>query len=444
MNVRHFPARLVAGALALASTPALAGMGTIASSYGLLPGDVASAQALSLFNADAAAVHYNPASLVADPRGELTVGMGYVDHQVEADSLGGTAPVQRQGELLAIDESRSTLLGLKTNLSSLTKVEHPLYFGLMLGVEKYGREMLAFNSGTSTGGQSFRYGKQPLFLAAGGGMQLLPGLDGGLAFRVTLQSSARLTGQTDLAGNSQYEQLDVVAEPKMTPVVGLGIDWARLGCGDGDCAPGRWRTALAWRAASTAETRVNANVVIPGTIPPPGLDIALATLDSYQPETASLGLQYQGERVRVALTGEWQRWSALGEEFRDDTIRDQANLRFRDIVIPRLGAEWRVGEAWRLTTGIAYEESVLDSDRSLDVNYLDNDRYLLGLGASVEVRDPPVLAYPVRLELGYQLQWLKDRSFLLTSTQSGGTAPYEALETRGQVHVLVGSLTMKF
>lgn len=442
MNVRYFPARFLAGSLALASTPAMAAMGNIASSYGLLPGDVASAQGLSLFNPEVAAVYYNPASLTLDPRGELTTGMSFVDHQVEAESLGGSAPMVRSGELLAIDESRQTLLGLKTNLSSLTKVEHPLYFGLMLGVEKYGREMLAFQSGTSNSGQYFRYGRQPLFLAAGGGTRLLPGVDGGLSFRVTLHSNAVLTGQSDLAGNTQYEQLDVSAKPKMTPVVGLNIDWAQAFCGD-DCGPGRWSSALAWRDASNTKTTVDANVVIPGTIPPPGLTLAIATIDSFQPETLTGGLQYKGERVRVALAAEWQRWSALDGELAEDAVRDQANLRFKDILIPRLGAEFRVDDTWRLTAGVAWEPSALESDRSLDVNYLDNDRLLVGLGASAEFQDPWIFAYPLRLDFGYQLQMLQEREFLLTSSQASSN-PYETLRTSGQVHVLMGSLTLKF
>ncbi|MCC2638512.1 MAG: outer membrane protein transport protein (OMPP1/FadL/TodX) [Moraxellaceae bacterium] len=445
MNFQALPGRCLAGALALAVTPAFAGMGNIAASYGLMPGDVASAQALSLFNPEVAAVYYNPAALAADPRGELTLGLTYVDHQVEAQSQGGAMPVNRQGDLLDIDPSRQTLIGLKTNLSSLTKVEHPLYFGLMLGVEKYGREMLAFNSGTSTGGQYFRYDRQPLFLTAGGATNLWRGIDGGLSFRVTLQSSASLSGQSDLAGNTRYEQLDVSAEPKLTPIVGSNINWGRTLCPDqADCALNRWDSALSWRAASNTETRVNANVVIPGTIPSPGLNLAIATIDSYQPETVSAGLQYKGDRLRVGITGEWQRWSRLEGEFQDDTVRDQANLRFKDILIPRLGAELRVNDTYRLMAGVAWEESALESDRSLDVNYLDNDRYVIGLGASAEFRDPWILAFPVRLDFGYQLHLLQTRTFRLTSSQVNSGNPYEALETGGEVHVFMGSMTLKF
>lgn len=50
-------ARSVAAAIALtASVPALAGMGNTANTYGLFPVDVGTAQALSMFNAQASAL----------------------------------------------------------------------------------------------------------------------------------------------------------------------------------------------------------------------------------------------------------------------------------------------------------------------------------------------------------------------------------------------------
>jgi len=48
------------------------------------------------------------------------------------------------------------------------------------------------------------------------------------------------------------------------------------------------------------------------------------------------------------------------------------------------------------------------------------------------------------MDVGYQLHLLKDREFELTSSQVNGGAPYETLETGGTVHVLAGSLTLKF
>lgn len=436
--------RLLAGAVALASSPVFAGMGSLASTYGILPSDVASAQALSLFNSDVSAVFYNPAYLTADPRGELTTGLGYIDHSIEANSQGGSAPLNRDGEILPIDPSKQTLIGLKTNLSSLTKVEHPLYLGVMIGVEKYGKQMLAFQSATSTQGQSFQYGRQPLFLTVGGGTRLMRGVDGGFALRVMLQADATLTAQSDLAGNTQYEVLNVNAKPTLRPILGLNVDWGQALCPENDCWLRGWETAAAYRAASNSGTSVNANAVIPGTIPPPGLTLAIKTMDSYQPDTYSVGLQYKGERFRAGLTGEWQQWSDLGDELQEDTIKDQANLSFKDILIPRLGVEFRLNDTYAVTGGVAFEPAVLESDRSLDVNYLDNDRYIIGLGASATIKEPWVFAYPVRLDFGYQLHLLQDRTFQLTSSQINNGAPYETLQTGGTVNVFVGSLTLKF
>ena len=319
------------------------------------------------------------------------------------------------------------------------------FLGIMLGVEKYGREMLAYNTSTSTGGQYFRYGRQPLFLTAGGATNLWRGIDGGLAFRVTLQSTASLSGQSDLAGNTQYEQLNVSSAPKLTPILGGNINWGRTLCPDeANCALNRWDSSLTWRASSNTQTRVNANVVIPGTVPPPGLNLAISTIDSYQPEAYSAGLQYKGDSVRVGLTGEWQRWSKLEDDLRHDTVRDQANLHFKDVFIPRIGADYKLDDVFHVTGGLAYEKSALVSDRSLDVNYLDNDRFIVGLGGGAEIQDPPVLAFPVRFDFGYQLQMLKKRDFLLTSSQVNNGNPYETLQSSGFVHVFTGSMTMKF
>ncbi|WP_306377548.1 hypothetical protein [Alcanivorax hongdengensis] len=76
MMIPHWCRRAAAGLLVSSlSVPAFAAMGNTASTYGLLPADVASAQGLSLFNTRASALYYNPAYLTRDSRGELTVGL---------------------------------------------------------------------------------------------------------------------------------------------------------------------------------------------------------------------------------------------------------------------------------------------------------------------------------------------------------------------------------
>lgn len=47
------------------------------------------------------------------------------------------------GDILSNSPSQHVLIGMKTNLSSLTRFGHPIYLGFIAGVEKYGKEMLA-------------------------------------------------------------------------------------------------------------------------------------------------------------------------------------------------------------------------------------------------------------------------------------------------------------
>ena len=165
--------------LLAASMPALAAMGNTASTYGLLPTDVASAQGLSLFNTQTSALYYNPAYLTRDPRGELTVGLLHGEQELRAASQGnpngGSSPVIREGDVLNDTPSQQTVIAMKTDLTDITKFDHPLYFAFIAGVEKYGEEMLAFQSRTAQEGQFFNYDRQPLFLNLGGALELFNG-----------------------------------------------------------------------------------------------------------------------------------------------------------------------------------------------------------------------------------------------------------------------------
>lgn len=428
-----------------------ASMGNIGTTYGVLPTDVASAQALSLFNSQASAVYYNPAYLAKDPRGELTLGMLHADHELRASSQGGLAPPTRSGSVLQDAPSQHVLVGMKTNLSSMTKFDHPLYLGVMLGVEKYGNEMMAFESTTSNSGQYFEYGRQPLFLVLGGATQIWRGLDVGASARITLKSDAKLRATTDLAGNTQYEQLDVSAKPSIRPILSATMDWGESFCPDGDCWFNGLETAVSYRGYSNTSTSVDANTVIPGTIAEPGLALKVSTLDSYQPNIYAAGMLYRKDQLRVGLTVEMQQWSDLEDEFDSDTIKDQTingevgTLEFRDIVVPRVGAEYDINKNFTVTGGVAYSESPLKSNASLDVNYLDADKWIFGLGLTANYDRTSFFAYPVRFDLGYQYQKLESRNFDLYATNSPTyPEPYETVKASGDVHVFTGSVTLKF
>lgn len=442
--------RLGAAALlasAIASVPAHAAMGNIATNYGILPADVGSAQGLSLFNSSISSLHYNPAYLTTDSRGELTLGLLHGDQELRARSLGGSNPVQRDGRVLNDTDSQQVVIGFKTDMSGLTTFEHPIYFGILVGIERYGDELLAFESRTADEGQFFSYGRQPLFLQVGGATELLHGINAGASVNVTLQANANMRAVSNLAGDTSREDVRVSANPIIRPVLSTNLELDKIFCGrKSDCGIfSDVEMAFAFRGRTKYDANIDANITIPGTVPEPGIDLMINTIDSYTPDIYVGGIHIPlTDNLRVAASLEWQRWEDLGRRLSNDTVREVAEARFRDITVPRVGLEWQATEALGLTAGFAYQESALRSVRTPDVNYFDNDKTIIGVGASYTIQEPPVLMYPVRFDFGYQYQMLDDRNFELSTTRPAVDNPFEVVRTDGDVHVFSGSVTLKF
>lgn len=416
-----------------------ASMGNLGTTYGLMPADIATAQALSMFNEQASATYYNPSYLTADERGEMSAGILHAEQKLLASRADAS------GDTLSDSPSQHVLLGFKTNLASLTRSGHPIYLGFVLGVEKYGKEMLAFGSETSDTGQFLQFGKEPLFLNIGGATDIVDGISVGASARVTLEASARLQALSTLGGETSKEQLSVKAEPSLKAILGTTIEPAALFC-DQACILDGWEIALAYRNKSASSTTVGANVTVVGTIPDPGLALAVATIDSFQPETYVVGMQYAADSWRVGASLEQQRWSELADEFAGDSIKDQAELsvgqriQFEDTLIPRIGAEYQLNKNFTLSSGIAYEKSPLDTTRNPDLNYFDTDKAVIGLGLTAIYDRTRILSYPVRLDLAYQYQQLLERDF----TAVDGSGNDTAVIADGNIHVISTSITFKF
>lgn len=201
-----------------------ASMGNLGTSYGLMPQDVATAQGLSLFNSEASATYYNPSYITTDKRGEMTAGIVHAEQELR------TTRPDAQGNVLSNSPTQHVLLGFKTNLASLTRKSHPVYVGVMLGLEKYGKEMLAFRSETSDSGQYLKFGKQPLFLNLGGATVLTEGVSVGASVRLTLNSRAELKALSTLEGETSQERLQVNAQPSLKAILGATIEPSALFC----------------------------------------------------------------------------------------------------------------------------------------------------------------------------------------------------------------------
>ena len=99
----------------------------------------------------------------------------------------------------------------------------------------------------------------------------------------------------------------------------------------------------------------------------------------------------------------------------------------------------------KLFAGAALEESPLKSTRSQDVNYLDTDKKVFGLGASYRIASAPVINMPLEVAFAYQYQMLDEADFELTSINSPtDPSPYETVRADGEINVFSSSLSLKF
>ncbi|WP_340676375.1 outer membrane protein transport protein [Paraperlucidibaca sp.] len=436
-------------AILIASTDSVAGAGDAATNYGLGPENVGTALAFSSFNAGPWAVYYNPAAMARSPEGEISAILQYGDQELRAKSLGGDAPLERENDVISNSSSELLLLGLKTRIAGASDKGTPVYFGLNVGVDEYTANILPYQANTSEEGQYLRYQAQPLYLAFGGAIgNVLRGVDLGVSARLTLAAKARLEAVSDLAGNTDSEKLSLEASPSLSPAAGIIIRTGEFFCGSSSCMPfglDELEASLFWRDESNYEVSVDANVVIPGVIPDPGLDLALTTIDAYQPEVLGGALLLPIGKLELTAAIEQHRWSQLEKKFAGDTVRDQASVRFEDTIVSRLGANYQWSDALKLFAGVAVEDSPLKSRQSQDVNLLDTDKTVLGLGASYRLANAPLVDSPVEIALAYQYQKLEEADFDLTSINSPTSpAPYETVRADGDIHVLSASVSLKF
>ena len=203
--------------------------------------------------------------------------------------------------------------------------------------------------------------------------------------------------------------------------------------------------ALFWRDETNYEVSVDANVVIPGVIPEPGLDLALSTIDSYQPQVFGGSILLPLGKFELVASVEKQIWSDLESKFAGDTVREQAGLRFNDVVVPRVGARFQLSDQLRFFGGLAWEDSPLKSSRSQDVNFLDSDKTVVGIGGDYRLKNAPIINAPLVLSLAYQYQQIEERDFELTSINSpSDPAPFETVRADGNIHLFSLSASMKF
>lgn len=432
------------------SQSAFAGIGGAAINFGLGPVSAGTAMSLSPFLADPMAVYYNPASLAGAKANELSLIGHRADSELKVRSISGNE-LPAHGENRVSDAySELAVLGVNLPVNFVGSKKPEYFFGFNLGVDNYGRNFLPFNDSTSTEGQFLRYQSEPLYIGLGvAKSDVIKGVDIGVGSRITLNATASLDATSDLAGNTDSESVTMKAAPKFSINFGVNADVEKMLCNSSECKlPLFDSTSIAgfWRDESYWGVGVKANLVVPGLIPEPGLNVKLNTIDSYQPEVIGVSIKKTfNKKIQTVLTLEEQKWSKLNSLYSNDTVRDQAELEFKDVYIPRLGFYYSATEVVSIFAGMSFEKSPLTGKQSPDVNAFDSDKMVYGVGTNISLNDAIGAGKSVQFALALQYQKLKEREFELINVNSPMYPnPYETVKIDGDALTLSASVTATF
>ena len=222
-----------------------------------------------------------------------------------------------------------------------------------------------------------------------------------------------------VAGRFSKKTVQFDIEPKAGPVVGLELrplDGMRLGFG--------------YRGEISATVELPVSLVVTGIA---DLQVDTNFVVQYTPHQLTFGASYLLEEIGLLLSAEltYALWSQApdpsptsrldvkGELFEGTGLADAldapapgqerlVDLAFRDIVIPRVGIEARLG-MFRLRAGYALRPSPAPVQTS-GTNYIDSTSHSIGFGASLRWKDPwGILDNPLVLDAGGSIVYHPDR-----------------------------------
>jgi long-chain fatty acid transport protein len=145
------------------------------------------------------------------------------------------------------------------------------------------------------------------------------------------------------------------------------------------------------------------------------------------------------EKLALMANIGWEQWSKFGKVevgiYSNDPQSLTTQLQYKDTWHGALGAQYRVSDPWLLTTGVAYDSSMINDDQrspALPVG----DTWRFGLGG--------LYTYSEKVTLGtaYELAWGGDMPMTVSRGPAAGTVSGEYKNTA--IHVLSLNMNYKF
>ncbi len=187
----------------------------------------------------------------------------------------------------------------------------------------------------------------------------------------------------------------------------------------------------------------------------------MGILDYYTPHTMTLGISYSIWKLTVSADIEYQMyskfktnsanqyWHTDDKGTETDSSDDDVNIagtmpKMKDILVYRLGVEFRVLSSVSLMCGAYYQPYFIpDNALTGDINLLDNDKYVGSAGATIKLPRMMGFGGPVDLTVAYQMQYLKDRK-VVKSSSANFTNTYNPNYTFGGTnHSIIAGLVLK-
>jgi long-chain fatty acid transport protein len=324
---------------------------------------------------DNSATYYNPAGLSHCEENQLALEVAHLAYGLDTESPGDVAA--------PVDPKDRTAV----TVGSCHHLPHRLSLGFAFdtGVQ---RALRLDQSSLSDTPVFAMYGAQleTVTLMAALSYRLSDKLSVGLGGSVLANSNLGVGITVPVIGNEQELAADIVWDFDPTAALHAGVVYQvtselRLGAA--------LRTPLYHKLEGEVTTTVDvAGVLL-------DVDLLIESVAWYSPLQAAIGAAYAlGDRALVAADLTWYRWSAYpGPALRispldpNDTIAAGLNYppeekaNFKDIVVPRLGAEIMVSEKMAVRSGLSYRVSPAPLPTEMQrANLVDSNVAALTLG----------------------------------------------------------------
>lgn len=199
---------------------------------------------------------------------------------------------------------------------------------------------------------------------------------------------------------------------------------------------------------ATGETEVASNASFQ-------FDFDLQALLYYDPITLKLNHQIHMSQSNLFFTLEYQQWenfdsSTVKLKKRGGTVNGSKNfeeLELKNIFIPKIGYEHKLGQKWTGKLGYFYRQSPLDIDNLKNAgNSIDVDKHVGSLGAA---RIFDIYGKAVNLDLVYQAHLLRTQKIKKTSNleddqTAGSKIGSPGYTVGGMIHVVSLGLSWKY